>query len=93
MTGVVTGVDPGTSGDRRKVVVVTGGGRGIGAAIAEDLGRAGTFVVTMDPLVTIDGSEQLPAPQVVAGIDATISVPALGLDLPLADIYAGIEFD
>ncbi len=48
---------------RQRVVVVTGGGGGIGAAIAEELGRAGTFVVTMDPLVTIDGAEQLPAPE------------------------------
>jgi Uma2 family endonuclease len=43
--------------------------------------------------VYIRGSEQLPAPQVVAGDDAMISVRALGIELPLADIYAGIEFD
>jgi NAD(P)-dependent dehydrogenase (short-subunit alcohol dehydrogenase family) len=42
------------------VVVVTGGGGGIGAAIAESVSRTGAFVVTMDPLVSIDGSEQLP---------------------------------
>lgn len=48
---------------RRRVVVVTGGGGGIGAAIAEDLGRAGAFVVTMDPLVSLDGTEPLPAPE------------------------------
>lgn len=47
---------------RRRVVAVTGGGGGIGAAIAEALGRAGCFVVTMDPLVTLDGAEQLPPP-------------------------------
>ena len=49
--------------DGRRVVVVTGGGGGIGAAIAEELGRTGAFVVTMDPLVSLDGSEQLPAPE------------------------------
>jgi NAD(P)-dependent dehydrogenase (short-subunit alcohol dehydrogenase family) len=43
--------------------VVTGGGGGIGAAIAEELGRGGWFVVTVDPLVTLDGSERLPEPE------------------------------
>ncbi len=47
---------------RQRVAVVTGGGGGIGAAIAEDLGRGGWFVVTLDPLVTLDGSERLPEP-------------------------------
>jgi NAD(P)-dependent dehydrogenase (short-subunit alcohol dehydrogenase family) len=45
------------------VVVVTGGGGGIGAAVAEELGRQGAHVVTLDPLVSLDGSEQLPAPE------------------------------
>jgi NAD(P)-dependent dehydrogenase (short-subunit alcohol dehydrogenase family) len=45
------------------VVVVTGGGGGIGAAIAESVSRTGAFVVTVDPLVSIDGSEQLPQPE------------------------------
>jgi NAD(P)-dependent dehydrogenase (short-subunit alcohol dehydrogenase family) len=45
---------------RQQVAVVTGGGGGIGAAIAEELGRGGWFVVTVDPLVTLDGSERLP---------------------------------
>jgi NAD(P)-dependent dehydrogenase (short-subunit alcohol dehydrogenase family) len=47
----------------RRVVVVTGGGGGIGAAIAEELGRRGDRVVTMDPLVTLDGAAQLPEPE------------------------------
>lgn len=48
---------------RRQVAVVTGGGGGIGAAIAEELGRGGWFVVTVDPLVTLDGSERLQEPE------------------------------
>jgi NAD(P)-dependent dehydrogenase (short-subunit alcohol dehydrogenase family) len=48
---------------RRPVGVVTGGGGGIGAAVAEELGRRGWFVVTVDPLVSLDGSERLPEPR------------------------------
>jgi len=44
------------------VVVVTGGGGGIGAGVAEALGRGGWFVVTVDPLVTLDGTSRLPEP-------------------------------
>lgn len=43
----------------QRVAVVTGGGGGIGAAIAEELGRTGWYVVTLDPLVSLDGSERL----------------------------------
>jgi NAD(P)-dependent dehydrogenase (short-subunit alcohol dehydrogenase family) len=53
---------------RQQVAVVTGGGGGIGAAVAEELGRQGWFVVTVDPLVTLDGSERLPeAEETTAG--------------------------
>ncbi len=48
---------------RQRVAVVTGGGGGIGAGIAEQLGRGGWFVVTVDPLVTLDGTGQLPRPE------------------------------
>ncbi|MFN8019862.1 MAG: SDR family NAD(P)-dependent oxidoreductase, partial [Acidimicrobiales bacterium] len=44
-------------------MVVTGGGGGIGAAVATELGRRGAHVVTVDPLVSVDGTEQLPAPE------------------------------
>ena len=40
------------------------------------------------------GEQQFPpGPQVFAGADSSISIPALKIDLPLAEIYAGIEFD
>jgi Uma2 family endonuclease len=43
--------------------------------------------------VFVRGSNQLPAPEVIAGADETIKIPALGIELPLADIYAGIKLD
>jgi NAD(P)-dependent dehydrogenase (short-subunit alcohol dehydrogenase family) len=43
------------STNKPRVAVVTGGALGIGAAIAEELGRHGAFVVTVDPGVSVDG--------------------------------------
>lgn len=57
----MTGDRPEAGG--RRVVVVTGGGAGIGAAIATELGRRGDLVVTVDPLVTLDGADSLPRPE------------------------------
>lgn len=48
---------------RQRVAVVTGGGGGIGGAIAEELGRTSWFVVTVDPMVTLEGTEELPEPE------------------------------
>ncbi len=49
--------------DRQQVAVVTGGGGGIGAGIAQALGRGGWHVVTVDPLVTLDGSAPIADPE------------------------------
>jgi NAD(P)-dependent dehydrogenase (short-subunit alcohol dehydrogenase family) len=57
----VTG--PAAPRDGQRVVAVTGGGGGIGAAVAEELGRQGAFVVTIDPMVSLDGTEALPPPE------------------------------
>ena len=51
------------SGTRQKVAVVTGGGGGIGAAVAEQLGSDGWYVVTVDPLLTLDGSATMAEPR------------------------------
>jgi NAD(P)-dependent dehydrogenase (short-subunit alcohol dehydrogenase family) len=48
---------------KQRVVVVTGGAAGIGAAIAEELGRIGAFVVTMDPVLSVDGSSSIDVPE------------------------------
>ncbi len=34
-----------------------------------------------------------PGPQVFAGADASIAIPALSIDLSLSDVYRGIDFD
>jgi len=46
-----------------KKALVTGASTGIGAAVAEALGSEGNHVVTLDPLVSLDGSERLPEPE------------------------------
>lgn len=90
---------------RKRVVVVTGGGGGIGAAIAQELARHGTFVVTMDPLVTVDGSEQLvtaeetTADRIVAGggsarassVSVTDGPAVRGLFAELVDDFGGLD--
>jgi NAD(P)-dependent dehydrogenase (short-subunit alcohol dehydrogenase family) len=90
---------------RQRVAVVTGGGGGIGAAIAEELGRGGWFVVTVDPLVTLDGSEQLPEPEettagriVAAGgsarpssVSVTDGEAVRGLFRELVDEHGGLD--
>ena len=90
---------------RQRVAVVTGGGGGIGAAIAEELGRSGWFVVALDPLVTLDGSEQLPVPEettagriVAAGGSARTSSVSVtdgeavsGLFRELVDEHGGLD--
>lgn len=83
--------------DDRPVVVVTGGGGGIGAAIATELGRRGTFVVTVDPLVSVDGIEQLPQPEettagriVAAGGDARASDASVTDRVALAELFADL---
>ncbi|HVA03178.1 MAG TPA: SDR family oxidoreductase [Acidimicrobiales bacterium] len=90
---------------RQQVAVVTGGGGGIGAAIAEELGRGGWFVVTLDPLVTLDGSQRLPETEettagriVAAGGSARASSASVtdgeavrGLFEELVDEHGGID--
>ncbi len=73
---------------------MTGGGGGIGAAVAEELGRNGWFVVTLDPLVTLDGTETLPAPEettagriVAAGGSAQASAASVTDGPALHDLF------
>ncbi len=90
---------------RQQVAVVTGGGGGIGAAIAEELGRGGWNVVTMDPLVTLDGAERLHEPEettagriVAAGgsarassVSVTDGAAVRDLFQELADEFGGLD--
>ncbi len=91
--------------NRQRVVVVTGGGGGIGAAIAESVSRTGAFVVTVDPLVSVDGAHSLPQPQqttadriVAAGGSARASAVSVtdgpgirALFGELADEFGGLD--
>src|SRR5262245_14081834 len=61
LTGPNTKPGGSVAPDKTRVVVVTGGAAGIGAAIAEEAARAGAFVVTVDPGVNLDGSARLEA--------------------------------
>ena len=80
---------------RQPVVVVTGGGGGIGAAIAESLGKTGAFVVTLDPLVSVDGSQRLPQPEettagriIAAGGHARASAASVTDEPAIRDLFA-----
>jgi NAD(P)-dependent dehydrogenase (short-subunit alcohol dehydrogenase family) len=91
--------------ERQRVAVITGGGGGIGAAIAHELGRGGWFVVTLDPLVTLEGTERLPEPEettagriVAEGGTARASSASVtdaeavrGLFLELVDEHGGLD--
>ncbi|HVV38230.1 MAG TPA: SDR family oxidoreductase [Acidimicrobiales bacterium] len=58
-----------------RVVVVTGGGNGIGAAVAAELHRQGWYVVTVDPMVSLDGSQKVePATPAVGDRAVDLSV-------------------
>lgn len=90
---------------RQRVVVVTGGGGGIGAAIAESVGSTGAFVVTLDPLVSVDGSQRLPpSEQTTAGrivaaggaaraseVSVTDTAAVRRLFAELADEFGGLD--
>ena len=72
-----------TTAGARPVVDVTGGGGGIGAALALELGRRGAFVVTVDPMVTLDGTGSVEAPEETT-IDRIVAAGGAGLAAPIS---------
>jgi NAD(P)-dependent dehydrogenase (short-subunit alcohol dehydrogenase family) len=82
---------------RQRVAVVTGGGGGIGAAVAEELGRRGWYVVPLDPMVTLDGAARLPdaqettAGRIVAAGGAARMAPVSVTDADaVGELFAGL---
>ncbi len=90
---------------RQRVAVVTGGGGGIGAGVAEELGRGVGSSSPSTPLVTLDGAERLPEPEettagriVAAGgaaratsVSVTDAEAVAGLFRDLADEHGGLD--
>jgi NAD(P)-dependent dehydrogenase (short-subunit alcohol dehydrogenase family) len=78
------------------VAVVTGGAVGIGAAIAEELGRQGVYVVTVDPGVNVDGTpgaggEETTAQRIVdAGGQARASNISVTDGDAVRDLFTGL---
>lgn len=82
-----------TESDRQHVVVVTGGSAGIGRAIAQELGRRGTVVVTLDPGVTVDGSASDRRPAQRSTVESIVAAGgrARASDASVADVDAVME--